>query len=801
MLWDFIVDHERHGGSTYGRCGARRSPSWYDRAGLVVSVLARRHATRRSTRALFFLVALAGRAAMAAEPMPSAGDARAEHEVTPPEPVSTPIAYPEGETRRAEVALVLELDRTGHVTAVEALSGTSPFRERALEAARGWRFRPALRDGVPVAARYPYTVRFEPPSAPEKAAEAPAAAPPGATAAAPAAPPAPPLEVVVRGERTPLPSAGSVTLTREEAGSIPGTFGDPLRAVEAQPGVVPIVSGLPQFFVRGAPPANVGFFIDGIDVPLLYHAFFGPSVIHPGLIESVTLHGGAPPVRFGRYAGPVVSTEVRPLERRLGGEASVRTVDAGVLGEVPFGGCDGADTPGCQRGSVRLGGRYSYTGLILSLLGDAKLDYWDYLGQAGYRVGKHDEIGLLGFGAFDHFEAGGTGQQGGGEVAFHRVDLRWDRRTTATRLRVGATFGYDSTGGVEEATSLVRDKSLRLRATLQRELAPEVTLEAGIDGRLDDYELETDPLLLNFADYSRLFPSRTETSGGAYVAFELTPVRGIRIAPGIRTDVYHDRGVTAVGVNPRVSAEVDLGRYVTVEESVGMAHQRPNFVPQVPGAQVADLPGGLQEALLASSGVRVLLPADFKARATVFENGFFHTLDPLGSRRDFTIDRTVLDRRTTIRAAGLEFKLERPIKGGLGGFLSYTLSHSVASTGREESVTGFDRPHVAQLALGYDFGSGYTAGGRAIAYSGVPELNLERTPHFTDRRRGRPYFRLDLRAQKRFRLGEHGYFGVIAEVLNATSTSEVVRLDCGERCAARVAGPVILPSIGVEAGL
>jgi hypothetical protein len=37
-------------------------------------------------------------------------------------------------------------------------------------------------------------------------------------------------------------------------------------------------------------------------------------------------------------------------------------------------------------------------------------------------------------------------------------------------------------------------------------------------------------------------------------------------------------------------------------------------------------------------------------------------------------------------------------------------------------------------------------------------------------------------------------------VLNATSTKEVVRLDCGSVCVERFAGPVILPSVGVEAG-
>ena len=60
--------------------------------------------------------------------------------------------------------------------------------------------------------------------------------------------------------------------------------------------------------------------------------------------------------------------------------------------------------------------------------------------------------------------------------------------------------------------------------------------------------------------------------------------------------------------------------------------------------------------------------------------------------------------------------------------------------------------------------------------------------------------RADVRAGKRWKLGESAWWGVNAEVLNATSPSEVVRLDCGQRCAQRVAGPVILPSLGVEAG-
>jgi hypothetical protein len=115
-------------------------------------------------------------------------------------------------------------------------------------------------------------------------------------------------------------------------------------------------------------------------------------------------------------------------------------------------------------------------------------------------------------------------------------------------------------------------------------------------------------------------------------------------------------------------------------------------------------------------------------------------------------------------------------------------------------VSGFDRPHVLQFALTYDFGRGVRAGFRSMLYSGVPALLLEGSPHFTTERRGSPYFRLDARVEKRWQLGQNSWWALNGEILNATSTREVVRIDCGTVCVERFAGPVILPSVGIEAG-
>jgi hypothetical protein len=305
---------------------------------------------------------------------------------------------------------------------------------------------------------------------------------------------------------------------------------------------------------------------------------------------------------------------------------------------------------------------------------------------------------------------------------------------------------------------------------------------------------------LNFQDYSALFPDRTETVFGGYVSTDLHLTRGIVVVPGVRADVYRDRETTAGGIDPRIAAAFDLTRTISIETSLGMLHQKPNFVPQVPAAQVANLEGGLQEALMWSSRVRYKFPDDLTASAGVFRNAFFNVLDPLGGQRNFSIDRTVIDQRVTISSMGLELQLSRPLTRNLGGFVAYTLSRTIQTYERVKSISGFDRPHVVQAALGYDFGAGITAGTRAVFYSGVPELNFEGTPHFVEGRRGAPYFRMDVRAEKRWRFSEKTWLGVVAEVLNATSTTETVRLDCGTRCVEREAGPVILPSIGVEGG-
>jgi TonB family protein len=396
------------------------------------------------------LATVTSRALAQPSDVPAVDHAALSHRIERPVPIDTPVSYPPGAHGAGRVVLHVVIDREGHVVSAEVIEGDEPFGSAALEAARGWRFAPAQKDGRPVAAKVRFEARFE-----EQAAEVPSSSPPeesSGAAAAPSAidrrPPSAPVpagaapapapqtpnrpsegavEVVVLGERT-APDAQS--FTRAEAREIPGTFGDPLRAIEALPGITPVVSGLPYFYVRGAPPGNVGYFVDGVRIPLLWHAFVGPSVLHPSTISEVTLHRGGYPARYGRYAGAIITADTITPPARLGGETSIRVIDAGTMVSAPL------SSDGTSAASVA--GRYAYTGPVISAVTSRlALGYWDYQALGRYDLGSSDRLGVLVFGARDSLRITNHWDS---STEFHRIDPRFEHDfSESSSVRVAAT--------------------------------------------------------------------------------------------------------------------------------------------------------------------------------------------------------------------------------------------------------------------------------------------------------------------------------------------------------------------------
>lgn len=728
--------------------------------------------------------------ARAAEPEPSATVQEEPQEIARPAPISVPVdEFPTEEL--VEVILELVIDASGRVESARAVTGSEPFASHAIAATARWVFQPAYVRGKPTRTRIQFLVRFEPQPPAEPVGEVPD---PEKSNADPHAPPpslpTPPrtsaqqlAEVVVLGR--PGEPLGQ-TLTRAEVRNLAGAFEDPLRSLDVLPGVTPIATGLPFFFVRGSPPGNAGFFIDGIRIPLLYHGFLGPAVVHPAFIDDVTLHAGPMPVRFGRFAGATIEAGLAAPARSYRGQAQLRLLDGGAFVEAPLG-KDG-------RGYAMVGGRYSFTALLVSLLAPGQeAQYWDYQAVVGYDLSRDDELRLFTFGAFDYFS--GTGNLSGG-TEFHRVDLSYKHRFSSNSdLRIATTFGRDRTrssqGYLSDTLGLAR-VNYEARGDL-------VMFQAGGDLSVDNYGLEIDLTVQEPETYLKLFPPRTDVSFGGYVNFILLPGRPVEIVPGIRFDGYSSLSDFRVSVDPRLFVHYRVHRALRIAHGVGIAHQSPNFVPGIPGAQIGGLPGGLQQSLQAESRFDFDLPWEVDMSLRGFINGTFAMSDPIGLTQNFSIDETSLDRRAFGRAAGVEVYLKRPLTRRLGGLLSYTFMGTLRSVEDILTPPGYDRAHTLNLAATYDFGSNVRGSLKIVLASGVPGRRTTPAGFIFDGSPSAPLFRVDAKLEKRWNLTPTSSLAANIEVLNAAYMSNVATRTCtvDEGCVDGGTTPLILPSVGV----
>lgn len=774
-------------------------------------------------------------------------------ELQPPRPLQELTAsYPYSASGEHFVTVELLIGAAGDLVEVSVVEGDEPFASSALASAKNWHFVPAVSHGRRVSARIWVVVHFTPPSD-----EAPPPTLEATTAPISKDTEPPPVEVTVLGD---IPAAGS-TLGRADVRQMPGAFGDPFRAVEAQPGVTPIATGLPYFFVRGAPPGNVGYFFDDMSIPLLYHGAAGPGVIHPAFIENVNLYPAAYPAKYGRYAGGILEGELAEPEARLRGQASVRLLDAGAFVEVPFG--DG-------RGTVMLGGRYSYAGLLVSALSpDVDVAYWDYQALGSYALSPSEDLSVFAFGSHDYLTDTSQPEEPVEmlNLTFHRARVKYQKRLTS-RTSIGASaFGglsrtaatedrNDDPGATDVSGQLLGlslnadhqfDDSLsvhvgadtfmaRNKLSNDQKAAPQQTPWRPSDGK---YRRSNDPnstwrghLTLSSAETDAIerlpdatfppdaqgtidfengveslvrgqFISRTDVNSAAWVELGWRPTPNVLVKPALRFDSFVSGKTWAYGIDPRVTARYRLSDTLAMVHTLGTAHQPASFALPIAGLNPPPSTR-LQHAIQSSAGAEFTLPEALFASVTAYQNVTRNSSDVLGVSR-FGVTSSEVDpfvERTTAHSYGIEFLVRRSFSKTLGGLLAYTLSRSTRSVALASGISSFDRTHVINLAASHALGNNWRLGGRFVTYSGIPAsvaaLSALASPPRT------PWFyRVDWRLEKRWALGsDGGWLALVAEVVNTTLNEEVLNSSCyAYGCAEQTFGPVTLPSLGVEASL
>jgi hypothetical protein len=687
-------------------------------------------------------------------------------------------------------------------------------------------FAPATLEGVPRAARVSLRMGLAPASAPT-----PGSSPSEPTPAAPS-PPAVPVAVPLPADVSedygaqalvtrPNPTAHALTL--EQMREVPGTQGDPFRVLDALPGVVPVMTGLPYVYVRGAPPAATAYFYDDIQLPALFHLGLGPAVVHSAMVGPIDFYPGVAPARYGRRTGGVVAGKaaLRTLKPGVHGELELRLVDVQAYVAKPFG----------HGGRVELAGRYGYPGLLIQAFEPrAIVQYWDYQMRTVIPLSRDTEASVIALGSFDYIGEKVDGRRERQlELQFHRVEARLVQRRGALALGTAVSAGFEHSALGED----IDVKAFRLGPKLWLDTAiRKAALRFGADmlatfGRIgnpledeNEHHQEGQPEQ-DLATQNPIYRSAMGRNViGAYTELRLPLGKQLELDAGLRGDVWLTGGDVQQALEPRSLLRLFANERWTFHAAAGLAYQPAVFLIPLPGIADVSLDRGLQRAVQMEVGAQVALPAAFSAEVKLFTHLYkdMLSLDAIDQRDvdcvpdgGFVSEENPMQpvsctekegfARISARAYGSEWMLRRDFKETLSGWISYTLSKADArSDGGLELTPNFDVRHVANLILQWRISPKWHLSLRGFAQSGRYPLASNTASDPRERQRLPAFYRGDLQFS-RIWPRSWGEVRFTFDWLNFTFQREPFNWTCdnNQQCSVEyVEFPVTLPMLGVR---
>lgn len=575
-------------------------------------------------------------------------------------------------------------------------------------------------------------------------------------------------EVTVRAKRK--RKAPAVELELEEIAVIPGGLGDALKAVQNLPGTMRAPYGLGGLVVRGSPARDTKVFLEGHEIPALYHFGGLTSVVNTDTLSALRFHPGNFSSRYGRASAGVVELEMREGKAHPHGYLDVDLLDVSFVAEAEVAG-----------GGLLISGRRSWVDTFFDLafsgLGaDLKTAPRTYDYQARY---EHPLWGGKGYlmliGADDRFEYV-VGHESSIDrptflrhLAFHKVQSAWRWKNEdgwSARLSLSGGVSVDDTEVGDAFVSNLDQTSGELRAELGKSLFESLSLEAGIDTHLVDADLENvgppprgaealvvrpNPLpditsATGFGDGRdaegnvAAITHRSFLAPAAWLEAIWDPWEPIRIVPGVRVD-YHG-SIEAVTIAPRVYGSLKFDEDTAIHGGFGLYHSPPplNFLAETFGSN--DLEA--ERALQASVGFARALPWSFELELELYWKGLSNLAvgTPSPSAASATIHPPVLESSGEGRSIGAELLIRRRLTKGLFGWIAYTLSRSERTpiAGEPMELFAFDQTHVLTLVLSYRTESDWTFGVRARYASGNPFAPLEERVFLADQGQYAPIF-------------------------------------------------------------
>ena len=592
-----------------------------------------------------------------------------------------------------------------------------------------------------------------------------------------------PFDITVTATR-PRKEVNRTILSIEEIEKVPGTFGDPLAVIQNFAGVARTPNPA-LLVVRGSAPEDTRVFVDGAEVPLIYHFGGLRSVIPAGMLESIEFYPGNFSPAYGRATGGIVDVRINQLKpQKVGGYADVSLLDTSLYLEVPV----------SDKGAFALAGRRSYIDFLINALVPENAGvnvvtaprYYDFQLLGNYRPSAAHDLRAFFFASDDRLkflfqnpadiDTNFQGNSISASTSFYRSLFTY-RYVPGGRWENELRFSQGRNWFKLNAGQFIFDIDLytaQLRDTARFKLAEPLTLVVGADTTFSTADFlvqlprppqEGEPMG-NF-DISQLMRSGgTETlyHPAGYLELEWQPLPGLLLLPGLRVDFFDRTNETVF--QPRFTGRWDLTDWFTVKGGAGLFAQEPNFQQGETDPEFGNPALEGERAWHYSFGV------EYKpwSHVTLDATAFYKDLDRLVSRTDQIqmvdgqVRPLIYDNAGRGRVYGLEFVARHTFENDFTGWVAYTLSRSLRtdSGDTEERLFDFDQTHILTLVGSYLLPRNWQIGGRFRLVSGNPRTPVVGSVYNADddvydpvfgevnSARNAPFHQLDLRVDKRW---------------------------------------------------
>ncbi len=634
-------------------------------------------------------------------------------------------------------------------------------------------------------------------------------------------------EIVVEAERE-RASVGEVTMKREEIMRVPGSRGDALSAVKSLPGVANTQGFGPNagLVIRGSSPADSRIFVDGFEIPILYHLGGIQSVLPSEMIDDLVYSPGAFGVELGRASGGTIQVSSRKGARELAGFAEVSFINAATMLQGPIG----------KQGSFAIAARRSYIDALIPLVvsdGDglaftALPRYYDYQARADYEVTKHLKLSAFLFGSDDVF-AVSTNTQDPDEPSRFKNTARFTRAIAAATYDRPGVYNKLAVSGSTQRTGFelgddrflkVHPDSLAIRDDARIQIAKGVAVIAG--GEIEQRDVyvrvklprpprEGDPTEPNLTHDPLLDveQSAAGTNSGAWAAIELQPGARLKATAGVRVDDFRRNDQTVV--QPRVQTRLKVSEAMSVLGAGGLYTRPPDN--QDENLQTTLKP---ERAWQTSVGVENKIAKGLTLTTTAYYVDRDDLIVAAGARAEaMSSDGTdTYTNGGTGRSYGAELLLQARGEKFFG-WAAYTFARSQRQDDPMAETRLFDSDQTHNLVVlgSYKFGAGdkWQIGGRFQLTTGTPYTPVTGSVFNSDAnnysaefgginsQRNPAQHQLDVRLDRSFTFKDwklSGYLDVANVYMNAPVLGYEYNTNYTERTETK--GIPILPSFGVR---